>query len=583
MAMLRSKLAELEERKRQRGDRRARGARRRTSTSARRSAPTSCTPTRRSRTTARTSRSGDVQRVLDGDLDDFVRAYLLQEAGRRARRRCSCPSRTAPYLEALASYGFRGPTRFHVPGHKGGAGRRPRPAPRDRRGGADCSTSRRTSRGSTSARRRRRTSAPRRSPPTCTAPQRTWFLTNGATQGNHALCLALAPAGDRGRRRSATRTARSSTASCSAAACRASWRPSTTTSSGMAHGVTPDGARGGAGRARPAPRAAFVVSPTYYGMAADVAGLRRGGARRAASRWSSTRRGARTSASTATCRRSALAAGRRRRAHLDAQDRRLADAVGDAARRRRPAASTPSALARTVRLTRSTSPSSLLLASLDAARRQLAIHGEALLGRTLAAAARAREAIDAIEGCRVVGEELVGRPGVAAWDPLRIVIDVRGTGCTGYEVAAGAARGSDVHVELATHATIVLVLGIGQPVGALERFAHDLRRRARRDPPAGRAAAILAQPGDGAEHRDGRAAARGVPAARPRSSTSTRPSAASRPSRSPATRRASRRCCRASGSPPRWSPTCASWRGAGRAPARRQRPGVRHDHRPRGD
>ena len=28
----------------------------------------------------------------------------------------------APYLEAIASYGFREPTRFHVPGHKGGAG-----------------------------------------------------------------------------------------------------------------------------------------------------------------------------------------------------------------------------------------------------------------------------------------------------------------------------------------------------------------------------------------------------------------------------------------------------------------------------
>ena len=26
--------------------------------------------------------AGDVQRVLDGDLDEFARAYLLQEAGR---------------------------------------------------------------------------------------------------------------------------------------------------------------------------------------------------------------------------------------------------------------------------------------------------------------------------------------------------------------------------------------------------------------------------------------------------------------------------------------------------------------------
>ena len=38
-----------------------------------------------------------------------------------------------------------------------------------------------------------------------------------------------------------------------------------------------------------------------------------------------------------------------------------------------------------VRLTRSTSPSALLMASLDAARRQLAVHGEALLDRTMAA------------------------------------------------------------------------------------------------------------------------------------------------------------------------------------------------------
>ena len=80
MAMLRSKLVELEERERQRGDRARSAARRRTSTSARRSAPTSCTRTRWSRTTAPTSRWATPTRVLDGDLDGFVRAYLLQQA-----------------------------------------------------------------------------------------------------------------------------------------------------------------------------------------------------------------------------------------------------------------------------------------------------------------------------------------------------------------------------------------------------------------------------------------------------------------------------------------------------------------------
>jgi lysine decarboxylase len=131
------------------------------------------------------------------------------------------------------------------------------------------------------------------------------------------------------------------------------------------------------------------------------------------------------------------------------------------------------AIARSVRLVRSTSSSSLLMASLDAARRQLAVHGEALLERTIRAAERARLAIDAVPGCSVVGEGLVGQPGVAGWDPLRIVIDVRGTGCTGYEVAAALRSSYDIYVELATHASLVLVLGIAQNVEPLERLAHD--------------------------------------------------------------------------------------------------------------
>ena len=87
-------------------------------------------------------------------------------------------------------------------------------------------------------------------------------------------------------------------------------------------------------------------------------------------------------------------------------------------------------------------------------------------------------------GCSVVGEGIVGRPGIAGWDPLRIVIDVRGTGCTGYEVAAALRASYDIYVELATHATLVLVLGIA-PAG---RAARALRPRLRRDRAADRAA-----------------------------------------------------------------------------------------------
>jgi lysine decarboxylase len=151
-------------------------------------------------------------------------------------------------------------------------------------------------------------------------------------------------------------------------------------------------------------------------------------------------------------------------------------------------------VARTVRVVRSTSQSSLLMGSLDAARRQMAVHGEALVTRTLRAAQPLREAIDAIPGCAIVGEGLVGRAGVAAWDPLRVVIDVRGTGRTGYEVYAAVREAYDAQLELATHATVVLVLGVAQPTDDLERFAYDFAETVGRISVAGEASALARPP-----------------------------------------------------------------------------------------
>ena len=62
------------------------------------------------------------------------------------------------------------------------------------------STSRRSRRASTPARSRRRSSARRSLPREAWGAARTWFLINGASQGNHAACVALAQGGERGGR-----------------------------------------------------------------------------------------------------------------------------------------------------------------------------------------------------------------------------------------------------------------------------------------------------------------------------------------------------------------------------------------------
>ena len=381
---------------------------------------------------------------------------------------------TAPYLDALVSYGFRGSVRFHVPGHKGGPGADPglRSAMGERALALDISQDIEgidIGRSPTPYDRAEQLAAD------AYGAERTWFLTNGATQGNHALCLSLAPPGAH------VLVQRNSHASIVDGLVLSGGMASFVTPEyddelGMAHGVTPAALQAALARA-PDIAAAFIVSPTYYGVAADVEGCARvahdaGAALIVDNAWGShfgfhpalpespLRLGA-----------DAVLASTHKIVGSLTQSAMLHVARGGRV--------DIGQVARAVRLVRSTSPSSLLLASLDSSRRQLAVHGEALLERTLAASARSQVAIDAIPGCSVVGDGIVGRPGIAARDPLRIVIDVRGTGCTGYELAAALRAAYDIYVELATHATLVLVLGLGQPVEPLERFAHDFAETVR--------------------------------------------------------------------------------------------------------
>lgn len=82
-----------------------------------------------------------------------------------------------------------------------------------------------------------------------------------------------------------------------------------------------------------------------------------------------------------------------------------------------------------------TSPSSLLLCSIDATRRQMALEGKQLWEKALELARAARRELSAISGVRVLGSELIGRPGVQQLDELKIVIDVLELKTTGFAVA----------------------------------------------------------------------------------------------------------------------------------------------------
>lgn len=129
----------------------------------------------------------------------------------------------------------------------------------------------------------------------------------------------------------------------------------------------------------------------------------------------------------------------------------------------------------------STSPYLPMVASLDVARKQMATEGEELLSRTIDLARETRARINQIPGLYAFGEELRGRKGVYAIDPTKMTVTVTGLGYTGYEASEILRRRHNIQVELADLFNIVALFTIGTTRGAADRLVDAFREMAQPD------------------------------------------------------------------------------------------------------
>ncbi|WNG88064.1 DegT/DnrJ/EryC1/StrS family aminotransferase [Mycobacterium sp. ITM-2016-00317] len=130
----------------------------------------------------------------------------------------------------------------------------------------------------------------------------------------------------------------------------------------------------------------------------------------------------------------------------------------------------PTRLSLVFELTQSTSASSLLLSSIDAARCQFAEHGEELLGHAVDVAAQVRGALSEVAGLDVMGEEILASPGAFALDPTHVCIDVNRLGLTGYQAADWLRERCGVHVELADHRRVMALITYADTDATAHRF-----------------------------------------------------------------------------------------------------------------
>ena len=390
----------------------------------------------------------------------------------------------APYLQALVALRERDPMRLMVPGHKGAAvpaalaealgeqGARdllgldvpqhlvgidvgpPHPAPAQR--ALDLAAQ-------------------------AWGAQQTWFVLGGASQANQILCLALAMLAPRERRLrvAVQRNVHQSVVyGMILADAEVVWLdPEVDDQFGIQHCVSPATleralAPGGID-------AAIVVSPTYYGAVSDVAALSEVVARARTpsfqtllvvdEAWgahfpfgdvfptSAVTLGA--DIVTSSIHKNVGSLTQSAMLHVATAEDKLRLTVTDAIRQAR-------------HLVKTTSPSSLLFASLDAARAYAQGEGGRLLTIAAQRAGWVRAQVATLPGVEVIDERIVERASVAAFDPLRVTLEVTGTGLTGGAVR-DALLEAGVEVEFCTHELVVLAFGLGDGVRDWTRGAVD--------------------------------------------------------------------------------------------------------------
>ena len=361
----------------------------------------------------------------------------------------------APYLDAVIEYVRRDPSRLHVPGHKGIAsdpemieaiglaalehdisaglkgidlGPAPTPFQQSQDLAADA-----------------------------WGAARSWFLLHGGSQGNHVACLAL---GHLGKEVVVQRNVHSSTIDgiMMAGLVPTFVQPEMDPELGIAHCLTPESLERSLAEV-PDAVGVMIVSPTYFGAVADVAGL----------------------AEVAHSAGVPLLVDEAWGAHLYFSPRLPDGALGKGAdlvlssthkivgslgqsailHLGRDSLLAEDLIDRCLTVLETTSPSSLLSVSLDGARRFAAVHGEKLLGDVLDAVDDARERIKAIPELDVLDQRLLDAPSVHGWDGVRLAVDVRGTGASGHRMAELMRDLSDVNVELYTENIVEAMFGMG--------------------------------------------------------------------------------------------------------------------------
>ncbi len=140
----------------------------------------------------------------------------------------------------------------------------------------------------------------------------------------------------------------------------------------------------------------------------------------------------------------------------------------------------PQKINRALQLVQSTSPSYLLLASLDAAREQMATEGDKLWSDTLNLVQQTKQELSTIHGLKIFDPEK--QLGCHAFDQTRLTLNTSELGLTGYEADAILYERLGVTAELPLRRSLTFIFTFGNTQDDITQLAQALRSIAHQSP-----------------------------------------------------------------------------------------------------
>lgn len=131
-------------------------------------------------------------------------------------------------------------------------------------------------------------------------------------------------------------------------------------------------------------------------------------------------------------------------------------------------------IATAITMMQTTSPLLPILATLDSARRQMALHGQEHLSRVIVLAAEAKREIAALPGIEVIDASALGLDARRS-DAAKFVLDVHALGLTGFELERRLNDEFAIAIELSDHRGIIANFNLGDTEASKERFLAALR------------------------------------------------------------------------------------------------------------